>query len=350
MSDLNPIRFLGVNDDQYSLALKTSMGMLAGRFDDPNSIWNASFIRRMGFVPGKSHQIGLLSNAARPFEYVDGQDVNSQPFAVDEALITLDNKRRLFTSIGETDLKLSPFTELLPRYIDKMAMSMITTYSQMAMTLLCQCYRATAVSKGGILIHNGGVKVTRVGPTIRDAYPLNATGSANLRADIATINEQLDFANAPSNRVIIMRNELKGTLTTDPYKSAFSIEYGAPSANNANEREIRRLDGMAVFNFQNSMTQSDGPMPNINTADLFSEAKFRGDFRGGVSNSYGFPAFVVVAVDEMRPPAIFSSVVEMNPVTKWDDHRRCYTIDSVMQFKSGIAYPYIVAGCEIITG
>lgn len=281
---VTPVQFGATGTDNDALFLKQYTGSFVSAPRSGVFLFNGVaeqyiFKKRPG--SGKSWQFLMMSEVPDAEEFEPGDDLLGQVFAVEEGTIVSDKYIVCHKWIGKDKMDQSHF-EILPQLAQRHRSRIERLYDRRAMITAALGARSAAVTKSGLNIHNGGNRVTRSGSTFATAYPLNATGAANLRADLRSLSLALDrdnIAPGPQNRAILLEPYLRSVLTFDATGQVFSRDYVTTSDQMRHEVEV--LERFTVLGYPNS-TSNNGPLPDQNITD--GPVKYQGNFSAQASD------------------------------------------------------------------
>ena len=245
------------------------------------------FIRSETVSFGKSFQFLMDADIPEPEDFVPGDEIMGQKYAVEEGTVTIDGYLVAHKHVRRDEMQMSHFN-ILPRLARQHKARIGRAYDRRFMTLAARAARAAAVTKSGLTVHSGGNRVTRSGGSstydtaVSAAYPLSASGAANFRADLRQLGKQMDDDNIdPNNRWIVITPYIRQVLLFDNTAQVFSKDYLNGVGNDINKREIVLIEGFRLLGIANP-SSNNGPLPTENFVTGLS--KYQGNFTPQASN------------------------------------------------------------------
>lgn len=341
MTAVNPVQFLSnsTGTDLQSLALKMYSGSFASAPRPGVLMYNGAadrFIyRKRPQNGGKSFQYLMGGEVPEPEDYNPGEDLLGQAWAIDEGEIISDGFVMCHQWIGLDRMQDSHMAaNVMPFLGERHRNRLERLYDKRAFIMAALTGRDTsAVTKAGLNIHQGATRVTRTGETLASsdmttAYPLSATGAANLRADIKSLGlalDRKDIAPGYMNRSLVLDYYLKTVLTYDATAQVFSKEY--VTTNDQQKHQVDVLENFTILGYANG-TSRNGPLPNENI--ITGPTRYQGNFTAGASN--GIPG--VFAFCRSSSGDYGLGLVEFTPVThfvKYFEERLSWLVMSYMR-------------------
>lgn len=349
MSAVNAIPFLDTTPGDQALALELYTGLFSDAWRSRVFLWDTSLpVVTRKFVPhGQSHQFLMMADVPDAEEFTPGDELLGQNYAVDEDSITPDQYLVAHKAIGRDQMAKSHF-EILSKLAKANARKIAQKYDLRLFSIGCQAARASAVTKDGLTVHNGGNRVTRSGTAaVSTAYPASATGASNLRADLRTLAQRMDEDNIPpEGRYLWLRPDMKTVLLFDSTAQVFSFDYikGSSAGNSINDRELMKLEGFIVVDFPNTQTNG-GPFPDSNiTTD---RSKYNANFTIGASN--GTPVALALCAGPDGGSAIgVVSYESVFNVVKYYENTMSWLVYSALFVGADILEPYCAGSVEVI--
>lgn len=346
---LNAVHYLDTTAGDQALALKVYSGLFHEPWRQNVYLWDApGVIERWSAEFGKTHQFLQFADLPDAEEFTPGDELLGQSYAITEGTITVDKYIVSHAAVPRDDMKIghmNVMAKLAPANARKIAQK----YDKRLFSLACQAARASAVTKNGLTVHNGGNRVTRTGGAVATAYPASSTGAANLRADLRTLRQRMDEDNIPpGNRRVWLRPDMLTVLLYDTTAQLFSFDYlkGAAMSNDINDAAVVKLEGFAVVGFPNTLTNG-GPFPDAAiTSD--SIAKYNADFSIQASN--GTPvALVLTSGPEGQAAVGVVSYESVQHFVKYFEEKMSWLVASYVLMGAGILEPYCAGSIEVIT-
>lgn len=288
---------------------------------------------------GKEFQFLTMAEVPTPQEFDPGDDLLGQAMAVQEGSLFTDKYVMCHHWIGKDKMDQAHYAnQILPQLARAHKSQIERQYDKRAMITAAKGARqVTAVTKEGLLVHNGANRVTRSGGSIAAAYPLSSTGAANLRADLRTLGlalSQDNIAPGHQNRAIILDPYLKMVLTFDNTGQVFSKDYIYTfNGNDQQKHEVNVIEGFTLLAEANT-TSNNGPLPNQLITD--GPVKYQGNFTAQAAD--GIPGVLVFSRSMANEYGI--GCVEFEPIQ-----------NVVMYFREKLAWlimTYSRSGCDIM--
>ena len=348
MSALNRIAYLDTTAADQALALKMYSGIFQEAWRQSTYLWDNSIgvIARQTVDSGKSFQFLQMADSPPAEEFTPGDEMLGQAYAVAEGTITVDGYLVAHKAVPRDQMKIGHF-DILPKLAKGNARVIGQRYDKRLFSLACQAARASASTKNGLTVHNGGNRVTRTGGAVATAYPASATGAANLRADLRTLARRMDEDNIPNGkgqRLLWLRPDMREVLLYDTTAQVFSFDY--QSGNDISARTLVNLEGFEIVDFPNTVTNG-GPFPDSNvTTDAFS--KYNANFSIGASN--GTPVALALCSGPDSQAAVGVVTFEsVQHVVKYVEEKLSWLVFSFVLVGAGQLSPYCAGSVEVIT-
>lgn len=287
-------------------------------------------------------------------EYVSGNDIAGQDYAMSYGDVTVDDIITAKRIIGEKDAIVSHIS-MAPLVGTENGRQVALELERRLFNQWALAARASAVTKMGLTIHNGGQRVTRVGGSatvataLATAYPKSATGAANLRSDLRDLGYLADVANWPEDsRYIVMDAYLRQVLQSDASGTLFSSDY--QEDNKILNRKIMVIDGWKVMGFEKRATTQGGLIPDSNVTSYTRSTQFNANFVPQATTA-GYPAVLAVcAAGEDQAPVGMGSWKGMTSVVRDPVNTGNHTTEYETYCLTGIAKEkvYNAASIEVL--
>jgi hypothetical protein len=346
---VNPAQFAGTGADTEALFLKRYADnfIAAPRsgiflFGGPSDRY---IFRPTVAGGGKEWQYLIFAEVPDAEEFEPGQDLLGQVMAIQEGVLTTDKYMVCHQWIGKDKMAQSHF-QVLPQLAERHRSRLERLYDRRAMIKACLGARQTsAVTKNGLNVHSGGTRVTRTGGTVATAYPLSATGCANLRADIRSLGlsqSQKNIAPGPQNRGLLMDPYLMTVLSFDSTGQLFSRDY--VTTNDQQRHEVKVLENFAVLGEPNT-TSNGGPLPNENILD--GPARYQGNFTAQAAD--GIPGVLALCRSQEGEYGIGSVEFEkISHMVKWFPEKLAWLVMTFARNGMDVMHPWCLGSCEVI--
>jgi len=295
MTAVTPAQFGASGTDNDALFLKMYSGSFvsaprSGVFLH-NGVADRFIYRKRPNNGGKSWQYLTFAEVPDAEEFDPGDDLLGQAMAIEEGTLTTDKYVVCHKWIGKDKMDQSHF-EILPQLALRHRSRIERLYDKRAMIAVALSARQTAaVTKNGLNVHNGGNRVTRSGGSLAAAYPLSATGAANLRADLRSLRLALDNDNidgSPTAAALLLDPYLRTVLTYDTTGQVFSKDY--VMGNDQQRHEVDIIERFTILGYPNPTSQN-GPLPNQNITD--GPTRYQGNFTAQASD--GIPGVLCLS-------------------------------------------------------
>lgn len=346
---MNGVNFLGTGADDQALALKLYMGKFNEAWRNPAHIADTGLpvIHRKTVTDGKSWQFLQLADSPEAENFTPGDEMLGQDFAIHEGTITPDMYLVAHKFVKKDQFHLAHF-DILSRFARQHARKIAQRRDKRLFTMAALAARAAAVTKNGLAVHNGGNRVTRaVASGVKaTAYPLSATGAANIRADLRTLGYQMDLDMIPQdNRYAWADPWIRQVLLYDNTSQLFSEDY-IDGENKIQKRQIMLVEGFKIVGWPNT-TSVGGPLPNENiTSEL---AKYNADF-SGAGTTDGTPVVIVLTEGPDGGAAIGEVTFErVSHVVKYIEERLGWLMMSYTLQGCGRIDDYCAGSIEVIS-
>lgn len=294
MASSNAPRFLDKGGETDAIALKMYSGsVMEGYYNKRNWFDESGGIvafKRLGPDQGKSTQFIRVADGEDAEDHIPGQELLGQNYAFDEGTITVDDIVVSHVDVP-VDLSLKAhFNDIAPLGTARGRKVAEKINTRIAITAV-KAARTASVTKDGLLVHNGGNVVERVGASgLASAYASTVTGARALRDDFEHMGQLMDEDNVPdSSRYAFISPYLKRVLSNDT--NLYDRDLSAAPGDLAG-RMIGRLAGFWLIVDNNIPTTEITSVQQPN-------AKYQGDFR--YNGSVGQPAAVFLCgADEAK--------------------------------------------------
>lgn len=368
----NPSRFLQNEggSDPYSLAITTFSGAFNSAWQQPVSLWDTAPIYKLNQKGNKAFQVLRMAALPEPVkQYQAGDSFPGQQYEMNDTTITVEPYIRSGFSIRRDDMNISQ-VEIMPRLAQGVAMKLKYELSRRVANLACQAARATSETKNGLLVHNGGNVVTKIGGTssgvspnllsvITGAYPFSSTGSDNLRKDLRQLSLNMTTDGVPTGsqfRSLYLYHDLKTVLSYDTTNQVFSRDF-VSNGNDMQSQILNQIEGFSLIDTVGRYPAAsgvrnllnDGILPDGNFAfatDL--PTKYQANF--AVGGSTGFPVALSMCRGLNGDCSVAAGIWEGPFVQTWyDEETLTYHIDAAVQVGMGIMSPWCAGSIEVIT-
>lgn len=346
---VTPAQFAGTGADTEALLLKQYSGSFVSAPRSGVLLYNGvadSFIFRKRNVTGKSWQFLMMADVPEADDYDPGTDLMGQVMAIDEGTIVTDKYVVCHKWIGKDKMAQAHF-DVLPQLAMAHKSRIERLYDRRAMiTAAIGARRTTAVTKNGLNVHNGGNRVTRSGGSIAAAYPLSATGAANLRADFRSLGLAMSQDNILpgfQNRGIILDPYLKTVLTFDTTNQVFSRDF--QDRNQQMTHKVEIVENFTILGEANT-TSNNGPLPNENITD--GPSKYQANFTAQASDGIpGVLAFVRGGEGQYGLGSVeFESISHL---VKWFPEKLSWLVMTHFRGGCDVMHPWCLGSVEAIT-
>lgn len=244
--------------------------------------------------------------AAEP-EYQSGTELIGQDYALASGTVNCDEIIVAHKVLGDRDSIISHIS-MFPQFGTENGRQVALDLDRRILNQHAMAARTSALTKAGLTIHNGGIRVTRSGGSatvstgLAAAYPKSAAGAANVRSDLRDLAALADTNFWPESdardadtgvgtgtRWIVLDSYLKQVLQYDANaQQLFSKDY-VDNGNNLAMRRIMELEGWKVLFFEKRISQG-GIIPDINVTTFTKSAKFNNNFTP--QTSVGYPCMM----------------------------------------------------------
>ncbi len=356
MTAISPVNFAASGSDAEALLLKmySNSFVAAPRsgiflFGGPSD----RFIFRppVQGMGGKSWQYLMMADVPAPEEFDPGSELLGQAMAIEEGTIVTDKYVMCHQWIGKDKMDQAHFrAQIIPQLGEKHRNQIERGYDKRAMiTAALGARSTTAVTKNGLNVHNGGNRVTRTGggsgTTLADAYPLSATGAANLRADLRLLGLRMTqdmIAPGPQNRGLILAPHLMTVLTYDNTAQVFSKDY--VTTNDQQRHEVNVIENFAVIG-QANLTSDGGPLPSENITDL--QSKYNANFSCQAAN--GIPGVLAFTRSQDGEYGLGSATFDtLTHRVKYFEEKLAWLIFSYIRTGVDVMHPWCLGSVEAI--
>lgn len=295
----NVVPFLSTNtlgaDLAKAVTIYGNTASLSFRQAAKYSLSPLPFIDRRNLRGSKAFQFYMMSDTpAAQKEYQSGDTLDGDDYALGTGTVNVDEIIAKAGTIGERDQLISHID--MAKYIGmengrKVALEL----DYRILNQLAICARQSAITDSGtgltIAPAGTGIRVQRAGGSatiataLATAYPLSATGAANLASDLITAAYNADVAQWPMDaRWMILDAYLLQVMQFDSSGKWFSKDY--QETNSILNRNVRLLPGgWKVYAFE-TRTAQGGLMPDTNQTGYAISTKFNQNFLPGASNGY----------------------------------------------------------------
>lgn len=253
-SSVNPIEALnsstGAGD--YSLALKQDFNNLVQQqFIQSTPFWNGEIplAQRKDVTGGREFRFLMRSRT----EHTQASNVPAGDFIVGsqrafaEDTITVDNEPLVSAQDYPIDQQMFASFDVMQGAASEVAVSLAMKFERRMHALALKAARTAAVTKNGLTIHNGGLRVTRsASANVATAYADSSTGSGNFRSDVAQLAYKADLEYVPKQgRYLVVHPYIARILRHET--NIFYKEVNALGMSNSmNQRVIGELEGFTV--------------------------------------------------------------------------------------------------------
>lgn len=231
-------------------------------------------------------------------EYLAGEDLNGQDYATKEGDVNVDDIIVAHKMLGLRDATVSHLN-VLPQLGRENGRVVALELDRRILNQHVAAARTAAVTKNGLTIHNGGLRVYRSGGSatvstaMGTAYPQSSAGAANLRDDLKQLAYLADVAQWPEDgRFIVLDSYLKNVLGYDSQAAQlFSRDY-INGENKLVQRKVMEVDGWKILFWETRVSQG-GLLPDSNINSYTRSTKFNNNFLPQASD--GYPAVLAFA-------------------------------------------------------
>ena len=226
-------------------------------------------------------------------EYRPGDEVLGQDYSLKTGTVNIDPPVLGSFAIGETEQVVAHFN-LIPYAAKETGRQAALNLDRRILNQHVQAAQTAAVTdtNTGLTIHNGGIRVTRVGGSttvstaMTAAYPLSAAGAANLRADLRALNLLADQNYwDPDYRYILLDIYLRAVLQYDANAVQWASRDYVDGQNNLVTRKIEIIEGWKVLKWVNRVGNK-GIIPDTNVTNFTKATKFNANFTPGAGKGY----------------------------------------------------------------
>lgn len=347
----NPFLQNSGGTDEVSLALKMYAFGFGETFRVTTKLYGSDKIDRQDVGAGKSYQFLQMADTPAAEDFVPSTDeMVGQQYEVEEGTISADEDIVVSHVVSRDQVEDSHFG-IFDRLAKADARQLAMKYDRRAFTIAALAARAAAASKNGLSVHAGGNRVTRDANSIALAYPLSATGAANLRADLRTLRYNMDLDFIPDGfGDLYLTPYARQVLMYDTTAQLFSRDYA--SVGDISKRELPMLEGFRLVDFV-VPTSGGGSMPDqlITSATEPLYSKYRGDFYvdSGATDTVGTPIAIVLgrgpngeaAVGEARKNAGYNFV-------KWRDETQDWLVGAGLRTGLGQKDVWCAGSVEVV--
>lgn len=369
MASANNVNWLATGSDDYNLALIQYKGNFADAWRNQPRLYNSPYplIDRKGAVKGmKAYQFLQFAQIPNPEIYNPGEEPTGQDYEVEQGTITVDKPiqaaqfvRRDSIAVGHFDV----FGKLGIAHAREIGMALDRRLFNTA-SLASRASQLLGTDTG-LLVHNGGNRVTRSGGSstvataITNAYPASPIGAQNLRTDLRLLARYMDEDAIPEDgRYLYLHTRMREVLTFDGAyvwgtpsnttgnntSTLFSSDYQS-GENNQNRRIITELEGFKVLGFVNPQS-GQGSMPDQNVTS--GPTKFQGNF--SPSTSTGTPIAMAFCMAPDGGAAVsMGTWDQVMPVIYYDEKLMGWWVKSYLHTGIGQMYPYCAGAVEILS-
>ena len=354
---MSSMRFLSTSNttDDRALALNIYSGVFAEAFRAMPKLFDSPYpvIHRKTVDGAKSYQALMMAQIQSPERaYTPGNRLLGQDYAVESATITADKYVLAHSKVPRDEMRVSHF-EILPRLARSHARELRVELDRRLFITGCNAARAAALYKPpttGLIVHNGGNRVTRTGGAIATSWAKSTTGAANIRADLRSLGRLMDDDNVPDDgRFLWVTPHVREVLAYDSNPSnLFSRDYIPEGTNVVQRRVIREIEGFKLIDYVNPTTNG-GTIPDENMATyLDMPTKYQIDFSIGASN--GTPVALALCDSGDGGAAISLGTWEsiQHEVTYIEDEL-VWLVASFTLAGIGQMYPWCAGSIECIT-
>jgi hypothetical protein len=298
----NVVNFLAnsAGTDELALARKIYETNFNEAFRQQSKIAASTLpiIDRRSVSGSSSFQFYMFGETPEPEkEYISGDELRGQDYAVESDTVAVDDIIVAHKALGLKDYTISHLN-VLPQLGRENARTVSVELDRRLLNMHAQAARASAVTKNGLTIHNGGNRVMAPGNSstlataLTNRYPKSATGTSNLRSDLRDLGYLMDQDQVPEEgRMIIMDSYLRQVLLAGASDTAalvsasttlFSRDF-TDGQNKVQSRQIMEIEGFKVMFFTTRVSQG-GLLPDTNVSAYTRATKFNANFTPGASN------------------------------------------------------------------
>jgi len=346
MADPNVVPFLSSTSTEFGFDqarklfdLKASVSFRSNSILAFNNMFTMDRRPVSGAASFQFYMFGKMAGPTK--EYRPGDEVLGQDYVMKTGTVNVDPPVLGSFVIGET--------ESLVSHINMIPYAATETGRQAALELdrritnqHAQAARTAASTDTatGLTVHNGGLRVTRVGGSttvstaMSNAYPLSAAGAANLRADLRNLNLLADQNYwDPKYRKIILDVYLRSVLLFDPNAAQWASRDYVDGNNNLVQRKVEVIEGWEILAWVNR-NANDGILPDSNVTDYVKATKFNANFTPGAGS--GYPCVLAFgAASEEHASVGFGSWQGVRHLISWQDWKHIW-----------LGQTYVYAGIE----
>lgn len=328
MATSNAVRFLGDGGVDDALALEMFRGTVLEAYHNETVAWNSAFgggVAGENNAPplmsvqtidaGKSWQFILVADTPLPEYHTPGTELLGQNFAFDEGNVTIDS-----IIVAHHDIPLDQKQQAHWDIIEPLARAdgrkLADGYDQRALIIAFKAALTAAKSKDGLVVHQGGNVVERIGADLSGAYPVSSTGARNFRDDCENLAYNLTVDSVPRR---------DRTLIVDPYildrvlpqdTGIFDTRINSRGmVNSLNTMDILQIAGFRI------LASNNMPKTNITSSSLVSKgelpAKYVGDYTYNGATSDGRPAaiaFCGASEGKAAVGCVAANMAELGPI------------------------------------
>ena len=282
MAASNPTRFLASGSDDYALAVEMFTGWVTQSFRATTLLWNSLgmgeelgnagpdvvMTKDILGTGGRSHQFIMEADEIDPEHHTPGTELLGQQFEFAEGSITLDD---ILVSHAEVplDQKIVSQFDVLERVARSRGRALARIVDKRLIQLGLNTAYASAVTKNGLTVHNGGNQVETVNSTsVESAYASTSSGADIFIDDVGELAQAMDEDNVPDDigaRCLFVTPYIRRVLQNQT--NVFSRDFSTDESD-LNKRSLGLLNGFMVF------TTNHIPTTNITTGP----SAYQGDF------------------------------------------------------------------------
>lgn len=314
------------------------------------------FLDRRSVAGSAAFQFYMFGDTPEPEqEYQSGTELEGQDYALASASVGVDDIITAHKAIGRKDMAVSHIA-MAPILGTENGRKVSVSLDRRILNQLALAPRSASLSNttNGLKIHNGGFRVTRssslggtptVAAALTAAYPLSATGAANLRADLRSLGYTADTNFWPEeSRYIVMDAYLRQVLMYDTSLNLFSKDY--QEENKILNRTITLIDGWRVFAWEKRVGQG-GLMPDANITSFVKSTKFNNNYTPGAST--GYPAVLAFsAAGEDQAPVGFGEWLGVTSIVEPPYRNHTWFYETFCLCGIGTEKVYNAASVEVL--
>lgn len=327
MASVNALPFLDSSSASWDLALdRLFTENVVEAYQPAVILFNNEYpgVLKMNDDQGYQGQFIQRAPAPEPDDsYTPGTRLEGQQYGAREDFIQLDSPLVVHKWFRADHVAVSRFPMMESEFVS-MGQALARKLDKRGFITLAKAARANSAvydangSSGGLVIHNGGNRVTRQNGTgTMNAYPVSSTGAANFRLDMDALCFQFDSNNVPrEGRIAYCTPFILQVARQDT--GIFDVQYAQmQSANNLQMGVIGEISGFKIvmandripsgnitstYNWvTNAYTGSGSSVTQTGTNQTSATgtpSKYQGNFSYGAKASAGQP--VVLAVGGIR--------------------------------------------------